>query len=54
MLSNLFANIYWTEQLTVNARINNVFDKDYTLAKEGNYNYTTDGINATLNFVYEF
>lgn len=54
ILSNIFANIYWTEQLTVNARINNVFDKDYTLAKEGNYNYTTDGINATLNFVYEF
>ena len=56
VLTNLVADYKVNEKLKLNLRLNNVFDKDYSLAAEGTsgFRYQTPGRSLFANLRYDF
>ena len=55
-LTNIVADYKINDKLKLNVRLNNVFDKDYSLAAEGasGFRYQTPGRNLFANLRYDF
>ena len=55
-LTNIVADYKINDKLKLNLRLNNVFDKDYSLAAEGEsgFRYQTAGRNIFANLNYDF
>ena len=55
-ITNFVADYKFNENLNLNLRLNNVFDKDYSLAAEGasGFRYQTPGRSLFANLRYDF
>ena len=55
-LTNIVADYKVNDKLKLNVRLNNVFDKDYSLAAEGasGFKYQTPGRSLFANLRYDF
>jgi len=55
-ITNIVADYKFNENLNLNLRLNNVFDKDYSLAAEGSsgFRYQTPGRSLFANLRYDF
>jgi vitamin B12 transporter len=53
IVTNFFANYEYNNNIKINMRLDNVMNKNYTLAKSGSVNYQTPGTSFFVNLIYE-